>query len=124
MMTTKSTSTKARLIEIGSLLVLLVGSVFFSESANGDELEAIRAKANAGDAWAQYNVGLMYLMGAGVAKDHAEAAKWYRKAAEQGDANAQYSLGVMYGTGEGVVESNVNAHMWLNLARAQGGQGG
>ena len=84
MMTTKSTSTKARLIEIGSLLVLLVGSVFFSESANGDELEAIRAKANAGDANAQYSLGVMYGTGEGVVESNVNAHMWLNLARAQG----------------------------------------
>ena len=42
----------------------------------------------------QYNLGVGYYKGEGVAKDQAEAVKWYRKAAEQNLAKAQYSLGV------------------------------
>jgi uncharacterized protein len=33
--------------------------------------------------------------GRGVARDYAEAVRWYRKAAEQGDADAQCDLGNM-----------------------------
>lgn len=35
---------------------------------------------------------MMYENGRGVAKDEAEAAKWYRKAAEQGDESAKKAL--------------------------------
>jgi TPR repeat protein len=62
----------------------------------------------------------MYDKGEGVAKDDAEAARWYRKAAEQGYAKAQFNLGFMYANGEGVAKNFVLAHMWWNLARAQG----
>jgi len=34
----------------------------------------------------------MYNMGQGVAKNHQEAVKWFRKAAEQGFAKAQKAL--------------------------------
>ena len=51
-----------------------------------------RAKAEQGDANAQYNLGFMYYYGQGVNKDKAEAAKWYRKAAAQGDADAKRML--------------------------------
>ena len=46
--------------------------------------------------YAQYDLGGMYYNGQGVAKNYAEAMKWFRKAADQGSANAQYGLGVMY----------------------------
>ena len=45
-----------------------------------------RDLAEQGDAEAQYNLGVMYDNGQGVAQDYAEAVKWYRRAAEQGDA--------------------------------------
>ena len=55
----------------------------------------MRALAEAGDAEAQNNLGLMYFNGRGVAQDEAEAVAWYRRAAEQGFANAQYNLGAL-----------------------------
>ena len=36
--------------------------------------------AEAGDAQAQYNLGLMYKRGFGVLQDYAEAVRWYRLA--------------------------------------------
>jgi uncharacterized protein len=42
-----------------------------------------------------YNLGLKYLNGQGVAKDEAQAAILFRKAADQGFAQAQHSLGVL-----------------------------
>ena len=50
---------------------------------------------------AQYNLGLMYDKGQGVAQDDSAAMKWYRMAADQGHAGAQYNLGVMYRQGRG-----------------------
>ena len=55
-------------------------------------------------------------------QDHAEAAKWYRRAAEQGHTPAQNMLGVMYKQGEGVPENFVLAYHWYNLAAAQGNE--
>ena len=46
-----------------------------------------------GDAWAQYNLGNAYNNGEGVAKDQQEAVRWFRMAAEQRHASAQYNLG-------------------------------
>jgi hypothetical protein len=56
----------------------------------------LTAKASAGDAAAQLELGFMYDAGKGVAKDAKEAEKWYRKAAEQGDASTQAFLGTVY----------------------------
>ena len=45
-----------------------------------------------GHARAQANLGVMYQKGWGVAKDYAEALRWYRLAADQGFAAAQAKL--------------------------------
>jgi TPR repeat protein len=55
-----------------------------------------------------------------VAKDEAEAVKWYRKAAEQNDDDAQYNLGVCYAKGQGIAKDYVEGYKWLLLAAAQG----
>jgi uncharacterized protein len=88
-----------------------------------------RKAAEQGDAAAQSDLadiedrlGIMYDLGVGVAKDHAEAAVWYRKAAEYGNADAQAGLGALYVNGEGVPQDYVTAHMWLNLAARRGDQ--
>lgn len=54
-----------------------------------------------------------------MVQDHAEAARWYRKAAYQGYAPAQFQIGVAYYLGRGVVQNYVKAHMWMNLAAAR-----
>ena len=51
---------------------------------------------------AQYNLGVMYIYGAGVPLDDAKAVEWFRDAAKQGFAEAQNHLGLMYGEGRGV----------------------
>jgi TPR repeat protein len=76
--------------------------------------------AEEGDPSSQYNLGVMYRMGNGVAKDDKEAVKWYRLAAYQGDAGSQFLLGYMYLNGIGVPQNNLRAHMWVNLAASQG----
>ncbi len=62
----------------------------------------------------------MYSKGRGVAKDEAEAVKWYRKAAEQGLATAQFNLGLKYERGEGVAKDHGKADKWLHKAADQG----
>ena len=73
-----------------------------------------------GEASAQFNIGIMYDKGQGVAQDYAEAVRWYRKAAAQGNAGAQYNLGVMYGKGQGVAQDYAEAARWYRKAAAQG----
>jgi hypothetical protein len=79
----------------------------------------LRARAEQGDAEAQFKLGLMYVNGQGVPQDYAQAVGWYRKAAEQGYAAAQYNLGRMYETGRGVPRDDVEAHLWQDLAAAR-----
>ena len=51
--------------------------------AQTPEIDALRVRAEQGDAEAQYNLGLMYSNGVGIAPDDAEAMHWFRLAAEQ-----------------------------------------
>lgn len=88
--------------------------------SGGVPIEELRAKANQGDANAQFQLGFAFDQGRGVAKNQTEAATWYRKAAEQGDAAAQNSLGSMYQYGEGVSQDNAEAVRWYQKAADQG----
>jgi len=76
--------------------------------------------AKQGNADAQYQLGLMYETGQGVAQDYRRAAQWYEKAALQGHAQAQYQLGNLYREGLGVEESLIEAEQWWQRAAAQG----
>ncbi|EDP61124.1 hypothetical protein BAL199_22307 [alpha proteobacterium BAL199] len=90
---------------------------------SGDFKTALRKwkpLAEQGDAYAQFNIGLMYKMGDGVTQDNAEALKWYRKAAEQGHAAAQNNLGGMYERGVGVTKDYAEAVKWYRKAAEQG----
>ena len=58
--------------------------------------------------------------GLGVAKDYAEAARWFRKAAEQGNAIGQRSLGRAYEVGEGVPRDLAQAGRCFRKAADQG----
>jgi hypothetical protein len=80
----------------------------------------LKPLAEQGYAQAQYNLGLMYARGSGVAQDDKQAVSWYRKAAEQGVAMAQNNLGSMYAKGSGVAQDFVQAHMWWNIASVNG----
>lgn len=79
--------------------------------------------AEKGDARAQYNLGLLYASGLGVAHDYQAALKWYRMAAKQGHAGAQGELAQMYANGHGVPQDNVRAYVWYTVA-AESSSGG
>ena len=66
----------------------------------------LKKDAEAGNAEAQFELGLMHHEGQGVPQDYAEARRWYEKAAAQGHAEAQCGLGVLYDQGLGVQEDN------------------
>jgi TPR repeat protein len=78
-----------------------------------------KAKAEQGDAKAQFELGNIYGNGKGM--DRSEAGKWYLKAAEQGHAGAQRSLGFYFKLGGGGVEKDAaEAVRWYLKAAEQG----
>jgi len=81
-----------------------------------DEVEALRQKAEQGEATAQFKLGLAYATGQGVPQDYAQALARYRDAANQGDADALCQLATMYQNAEGVPEDHVEAYKWASLA--------
>ena len=95
----------------------------FRCNAAGDFPEAFawcRRAALSHLAWAEYNLGLMYRKGEGVARSDAEAAYWYRLAATQGFPEAQAKLAELYSLGQGVARSDEQAAAWYRKAAANG----
>ena len=104
------------------------------------ELEKV---AKAGDAQAQYEVGMDYFAGTEIAKNTETAAKWFNlaqaqghkearekflsfyskeleKVAKAGDAQAQYEVGMDYFAGTEIAKNTETAAKWFSLAQAQG----
>lgn len=75
--------------------------------------------AEAGEARAQFVMGLVHEKGEGVALDLREAATWYELAAEQGFAPAQNNLGLLHYHGDGMPRSYEDAALWFEKAVAQ-----
>jgi hypothetical protein len=89
----------------------------------GDHATALREwrpLAETGNRDAQFNLGLLYENGLGVAKDGARAAQWYRRAAERDDRTAQAYLGEMYAQGLGVARDDIEALSWYKRAAERG----
>lgn len=59
----------------------------------------LRQKARAGDIAAQFELGVRFKSGHGVAINDREAVYWLRKAARRGTAKAQCVLSYMYAHG-------------------------
>lgn len=100
---------------LNTLLLIILLSVASPAIAQTD-FEDIKARAEAGDAGAQTNLGFMHL----EAKNEDEAANWFRLAAEQGDLVAQDKIGGMYLYGIGVQINHQEALKWYRLAAEQG----
>jgi TPR repeat protein len=83
-------------------------------------LNRIRPIAQQGNANAQYNMGVLYDDGYGVARDYATAMQWYKKAAAQHYAKAEHNLGMMYADGHGVAKNMDKAAYWFKRAANDG----
>ena len=101
-----------------SALVLGCGAL----TVQAENAADYRAAAETGDAEAQFNLGLCYHYGRGVAKNLTEAVKWYRKAAEQGHVKAQANLGECYYFGQGVKQDFKEAAYWYRKAAVLDGE--
>jgi hypothetical protein len=79
------------------------GGPVFAQTARTipEDLAAIQAEAESGDAKAQSRLGTYYSEGPDESQDYAKARHWFQKAADQGDATAQYRLGELYFDGDG-----------------------
>jgi len=77
-------------------------------------------EAQKGNASAQYKTGFMLAEGRGVAKNDAEAVRWYKLAAEKGLSAAQYNLAVMYEEGKGTAQDPEAALKWYRKAAEKG----
>ena len=76
--------------------------------------------AEAGNARAQFYLGVMMETGVRGAPDVSAAAGWYEKAARQGHADAQFKLGLLYYEGRGVARDRAAAAEWYAKAAESG----
>lgn len=109
-------------------LLLLAGVPVWADTAAGlaafknkdyqRAYQEFKAGADAGQAEAEFDLGVMYAQGFGVLRDLNAAANWYRKAADQGNAEAQFALGQMYAHGWGVPRDTADAVRWFQMANS------
>jgi len=106
-----------QMVAVTAVLTALV--LYVPMQAQAPEIDALRERAERGNASAQNNLGDLHDFGLGVPEDDAEAVRWYRLAAEQGYASAQIDLGDMHERGHGVPQDYVQAPLWFNLAASR-----
>jgi TPR repeat protein len=96
---------------------LLLGQ---STQAERKAFDAIKLRAEKGDARAQLRLAEAYETGSGGTPDLVKAAKWHRRAAEQGLAEAQLRVGLDYAHGTGVKPDPYEEVRWFRKAAEQG----
>jgi hypothetical protein len=95
-------------------------AITVSLSAQDQNLDAIRPKAEAGDPIAQFDLAKAYMDGKVVKKDPAQAVEWLKKSAGQGYVGAEFALGIMYQTGVfGLPKDQHEAANWFRKAAKQ-----
>ena len=124
---TRLTRTAAR-----QTLVILLGWMCLAPAAadyedgvnaalSGDYATAFREfsiAAESGLDMAQYNLGILYYMGQGTAKDFDAAFRCTSLAAAQGHVAAQFNLAALYYEGQGVQQDREEAFRWYESAAA------
>lgn len=93
-------------------------------AADTDPAAELRSRANSGDAFSQFLMGVMYQQGQGVEASDEQAVQWFTKAAENGLAVAQWTLGGLYSLanpdGPMKMKDNEEAVKWYRKAADQG----
>ncbi len=80
----------------------------------------LNQEANSGDALAQHELGLRYLLGDGIPSDTVKAIYWIKKAAENNLTAAKYNLGIMLINGIGIKWNPFLAFKYFRSAAREG----
>ena len=75
----------------------------------GQDVCILEAKALAGYAPMQAELGRTYMLGDWVAQDKAKGVEWLRRAVDQGECRAMFWLGIAYERGDGVAKDEWRA---------------
>ncbi|MFA6119753.1 MAG: tetratricopeptide repeat protein [Sideroxydans sp.] len=95
----------------------------FIKTTCPQKLDLYRHLANKGDAWAMYNMGVIYAKGNGVPQSDDVALTWYMFAAEKGNLDAYLALGKMYSDGAAFKPDYAIALDWYTKAASAGDAG-
>ncbi len=99
-------------------------SILFGKVRSGDQaaLSALKERAEAGDAEAQFMMGRLHSWGSSLVQpDERQSVAWVRKAAEQGHAEAQSNLAFFHASGRGLDAKDARQALeWWTKAANQG----
>ncbi len=100
------------------------------------DMNAVRSKAEAGDAAEEYELGRSMLSPRPTDSEFVSAMPWFRRSAEQGYAPAEYMYGSIFREGrwknpqqlvywwtKAAEQGNVHAELWLGVFYEQGQNG-
>ena len=82
-----------------------------SAAMTSEQVASLIASSENGDRYSQVRLGECYAEGNGVARDEAEAIRWYRLAAAAGEGRAYLMLGNAYRDGKGVAKDEVESYV-------------
>lgn len=100
--------------------LLRAGSAAYLRGDHTAAFNAFRQLAAAGNALGQYNLGVYYRDGLGVAQDYHAARRWFEAAAAQGYDDALNNLGELYDQGLGVAQDSNRARQYFEQAVERG----
>ncbi len=116
-----STNRSGRTLTSIALLSCLCICSCHSQQQRNPSLGQLIAKAQAGEADAQYQLALLYERGSSeTAKDSAKAVQWFRVLADKGDRRGENALGIAYLHGYGVAEDDTTGFEWFYKAAVKG----
>lgn len=98
------------------------GEVMFRNGLYPEALANWRARAEAGDRWAAYRLGVELLDGKPnvVKRDVVEGAKFMLQSAKANEPRAQFEMGTLYEYGTGVPADLATASEWYRKAAERG----
>ncbi len=106
------------LVATGGAFAAPGASTLLQQGDHAGAAAAYAARADAGEAVAQNNLGVLYQRGQGVPQNLALARQWFDLAAAQGLPGAMYNIGMLYLRGYGVPVDPALAAGWLEKAAA------
>jgi hypothetical protein len=101
-------------------MVLSLLGLFPGRAEQAEPIEKLKARAEAGDAAAQFQLGRAYYRGTGMPKDEKTALAWIEKSASQGNIDAITSVGFFHAQGIGVEKSEAKAVEWFRKGAEEG----
>jgi TPR repeat protein len=103
---------------VSLLLISVLPQYVCSEQL--EDVAELTSLALSGHKEAQYEIGMRYFNGNGVAKNHGESLKWMLMAAHQGHVKAQTKVGWMYQNGKGTQRNGFEGERWYRIAAESG----